>query len=104
ASAYALRHGEAVALGLRAAARLSVAKGLCDAGLEDRMVAALQALRLPTELDAWLHGDRGAEVERVLCNDKKRAGATVTYIALAGLGEPRTLALTPAEILALVRG
>lgn len=104
ASGYALRHGEAVALGLRAAARLSEAQGLCDAGLEARMVAALQALRLPTELDAWLEGEQGRALERAMANDKKRAGGTVTYIALAGIGEPRTVQLAPAEILALLRG
>lgn len=104
ASAYALRHGEAVALGLRAVARLSAAKGLCEAGLEARMVAALSAARLPVELDEWLEGERGRAVERAMSNDKKRAGGTVTYIALAGLGEPRTLQLPPAEIMALLRG
>ncbi|MCX4240283.1 3-dehydroquinate synthase [Paraliomyxa miuraensis] len=103
ASGLALRHGEAVGLGLRAAARLSVAKGLCEPGLEERVVAALTALRLPTELDPWLHGEQGEAVQRVLCNDKKRAGATVTFIGLAGLGEPRTLPLPPAEILPLLR-
>lgn len=104
ASGLTLQHGEAVALGLRAAARLSEAKGLCEPGLEDRMVAALTALRLPTDLDAWLDGEQGDAVEQVLCNDKKRAGSAVTYIALAGLGEPRTLALPPSEILPLLRG
>jgi 3-dehydroquinate synthase len=104
ASGYALRHGEAVALGLRAAARLSVAHGLCDAGLEPRMVDALAALRLPVELDPWLEGERGRAVERAMANDKKRAGGTVTYIALAGLGDPRTLQLAPGEIMGLLRG
>lgn len=102
-SGYAVPHGEAVALGLRAAARLSAAKGLCDPGLEDRMVATLAALRLPTDLDPWLAGERGEAVARALGNDKKRAGSTITYIALAGLGDPRTLSLAPAEILPLLR-
>lgn len=104
ASGFSMRHGEAVALGLRAAARLSEAQGLCDPGLEARMVAALQAVRLPLELDPWLEGDRGKAVERAMANDKKRSGGTVTYIALAALGEPRTLQLAPAEILGLLRG
>lgn len=103
ASGYALRHGEAVALGLRATARLSAAQGLCDPGLEARMVAALVALRLPTELDPWLEGDQGRAVEKAMANDKKRAGGAITYIGLAGLGEPRTLQLAPAEIMALLR-
>jgi 3-dehydroquinate synthase len=104
ASGFTMRHGEAVALGLRAAARVSEAQGLCDPGLEARMVSALQALRLPLELEPWLEGDRGKLVERAMANDKKRSGGTVTYIGLAALGEPRTLQLAPAEILALLRG
>jgi 3-dehydroquinate synthase len=103
ASGFTMRHGEAVALGLRAAARVSEAQGLCDPGLEARMVSALEALRLPLELEPWLEGDRGKAVERAMANDKKRSGGTVTYIALAALGEPRTLQLAPAEILALLR-
>lgn len=104
ASGYGLRHGEAVGLGLRAAARVSEARGLCDPGLEARMVAALAALRLPVELDPWLEGEQGKALERAMVNDKKRAGGTITYIGLAAIGEPRTLQLAPAEILGLLRG
>jgi 3-dehydroquinate synthetase len=68
------------------------------------MVAALVALRLPTALDPWLEGEQGRAVERAMANDKKRAAGTITYIGLAGLGEPRTLKLSPSEILALLRG
>ncbi len=103
ASNYGLRHGEAVGLGLRAAARLSEAKGLCEPGLEVRMVKALTALRLPVELDPWLEAERTAAVEQALSNDKKRAGGTVTYIGLAAIGEPRTLQLAPDEIMGLLR-
>ncbi len=103
-SGYSLRHGEAVGLGLRAAARLSEVRGLAEPGLEARMVAALEALRLPIELDAWLEGPQGGAIERALGNDKKRSGGTITYIALAGIGEPRSLQLTPAEIMGLLRG
>ncbi|MCA9708895.1 MAG: 3-dehydroquinate synthase [Myxococcales bacterium] len=103
-SEFGVRHGEAVALGLRAAARLSEAKGLAAPGLQARMVEALTALRLPTDLDPWLHGSQGAAVERALSNDKKRGGGTVTYIALSGVGEPHTLQLSPAEIMGLLRG
>ncbi|MEX1368146.1 MAG: 3-dehydroquinate synthase [Nannocystaceae bacterium] len=102
-SELSVRHGEAVALGLRAAARLSVAHGVAQPGLEERMVAALTALRLPTDLDPWLSDDRAGAVERMLRHDKKRAGATVTYIALADIGDPRTIRLPPAQIMALLR-
>ena len=62
ASGYEVAHGEAVALGLRAAARISELKGLAEPGLEALVVDALTRLRLPTGLDEWLVGERGAAV------------------------------------------
>jgi 3-dehydroquinate synthase len=103
ASGYEVRHGEAVAIGLRAAARLSERRELCDPGLEARIVAALEKLRLPTDLDGWLTPDRERAVKRGLGHDKKRAGSAVTYIVLADIGEPRTISLPAHEILALLR-
>lgn len=103
ASGFRIRHGEAVALGLRAAARVSAAKGLCGPEIEARVVDALRRLRLPTDLDEWVGGERGRQVERALTHDKKRAGATITYIALADVGDPRTLSLSLHEIMPLLR-
>lgn len=109
ASDLKMRHGDAVALGLRAAARLSAAKGLCGPELEGRIVHALERLRLPTDLDAWIgsrsaeSAERGKAVERALEHDKKRSGTTVTYIGLADIGDPRTLTLPVHEIMALLR-
>lgn len=102
-SNYEVPHGEAVALGLRAAARISELKGLAEAGLEQLVTDALQRLRLPTDLDAWLSGERGTAVERALTIDKKRAGGTVSYVALTRVGEPFVISLTPKEILGLLR-
>lgn len=104
ASDYAVRHGEAVAVGLVAAARLSAAKQLCDPSLESRIVDALTKLRLPTDLDRWLAPAHERAIERGLGHDKKRAGSTVTYIALADIGKPQTITLPAHEILGLLRG
>lgn len=103
ASEFGLKHGQAVALGLRAAARLSERSGWAEPGLEAFMVTALERLRLPTELDVWLSGARGEVVARALAHDKKRALTRVTYIGLARLGEPKVAELRPDEILALLR-
>jgi 3-dehydroquinate synthase len=103
ASEYALPHGEAVALGLRAAARISERKGVAEPGLEQLVADALARLRLPADLDDWLSGDRGAAVERAILLDKKRAASTVSYVALARVGEPFVLTLPLREIMDLLR-
>jgi 3-dehydroquinate synthase len=102
-SDYSLLHGEAVALGLIAAARLSARKGIGEADLEAQMRSAVASLRLPTDLDRWLGSVTPGELEATLANDKKREFGTVSYIGLARIGEPVVLALPPTEIVALLR-
>lgn len=107
-SNYELQHGEAVALGMLAAARLSDRKDLAKAeegepSLEAQMLAALQALRLPTELDEWLTDERADRLETALANDKKRTYASISYVALSRIGEPAVVSLSPAEIVSLLR-
>jgi len=103
ASGYELLHGEAVGLGLLAAAHISVARGFATRGLEGVLERALERLRLPTDLERWLAGDRGEAVERALVSDKKRGAGTITYIGLEALGRPRVTKLRGDEILRLLR-
>jgi 3-dehydroquinate synthase len=113
-SDFELRHGEAVALGLIAAARLSDRREITkpeegEAGksgkssLEQQMRAALTALRLPTNLDDYLTDERIEALEFALSNDKKRGFASISYIALARIGEPVVLSLGIHEIVGLLR-
>lgn len=102
-SGFALGHGEAVALGLVAAARLSHRRGLAAASLEPRVVAALSAFELPHALDPWLTMEHRAALVAAMALDKKRgtqAIGTVTYIALRELGSPEVVALTIDDIVA----
>jgi shikimate kinase / 3-dehydroquinate synthase len=74
------RHGEAVALGLLAALRLSGAERL-----REQVGALLSARGLPVQLD-------GADADRVLAataRDKKRTGATLPFVLLEAPGAPR---------------
>jgi shikimate kinase/3-dehydroquinate synthase len=80
-AAGALLHGEAVALGLLAAARVGRALGHPD--LEPRLVAALARTGLSTELDARL---TDATLGRVAI-DKKRAGDVVRFIVPRAVGD-----------------
>ena len=98
------KHGEAVALGLLAAARISDRKKLGAPGLEQLFRGALSSLRLPTDLDDWLQGNRGEAMIDVLNRDKKRGPTTISYIALRGIGDPVVLSLTGREIVNLLRG
>ncbi|MEM6292671.1 MAG: 3-dehydroquinate synthase [Myxococcota bacterium] len=100
ADGYALKHGQAVGLGLLAAARISLRRGLTAFDLEGRIRQALTALRLPVDLDERLSASQRPAIAEAMAHDKKRgAHSKVTYIGLARLGEPRVLALTPEEIL-----
>lgn len=87
-----LHHGEAVALGLVAACRVSTALGMSPASLEAEVVDALQRTGLPTAVDDYLSDD----VLDLIRVDKKRVADTVRFIAVRMVGqcEPVELALT----------
>jgi shikimate kinase/3-dehydroquinate synthase len=90
----ALLHGEAVALGLVAASRISAALGLCDPALERRVSATLARAGLDTNLDRWLRPD---VLDRIGV-DKKRTGTRIRLVALEGPGRAR---LVPLELVRL---
>lgn len=103
-SDFELQHGEAVALGLIATARISARKCGADEQLEARFVSALAAAGLPTNLDEWCRRIGYKTLERLITRDKKRkAGAEITYVGLAQLGQPRLLRLRASEIVHLLR-
>ena len=95
----ALLHGEAVGLGLRAAARVSHRLGLAAADLEPRVTDALTATGLPTDLDARL---APAVLARVGV-DKKRRGTHLGFIACAAPGACHVVDVTPAALADLLR-
>lgn len=68
ASDYALLHGEAVALGMRAAARIGVEMGACDAATEAAIGEGLDRFGLPAR-----HAIDPARVLKLVGSDKKRA-------------------------------
>src|SRR5581483_8171446 len=95
-----LRHGEAVALGMIAAARLGTALGCGDPSLEPRLLALLPRLGLPIDLDRRL--DR-ATLERIGV-DKKRAGARVSLVLVERVGSSRLFPIEPARVSELLLG
>ncbi|HKV56519.1 MAG TPA: 3-dehydroquinate synthase [Candidatus Binataceae bacterium] len=90
-------HGEAVAIGMVAAARLSSPYAGLSVDEASRLEQLLVAAGLPTELPAgWL----GEEFIRALRLDKKRRGDAVEFVLLDRLGHALTRDLHFEEILA----
>lgn len=78
-----IHHGEAVALGLRAAARTSVGLGLIEDSYAKRIDALVDAAQLP----AHARGLPGAEnlIER-MSHDKKHVGGRIRLVLPRGIG------------------
>ncbi|MDB4968261.1 MAG: aroB [Myxococcales bacterium] len=93
-----LRHGEAVGLGMLAAARVNRALGGVD--LEPRLRALLSAVRLPVDLDPRL----SHEVLARVAVDKKRGGETLGFIVVDEPGSARVVALAPSRISEILLG
>ena len=80
-----LLHGEAVAIGLVDAFRLSARLGLCDARDPDRVGAHLAAVGLPTRRAAVAELAPAAIVE-AMRGDKKVEDGRLTFILVRGIG------------------
>jgi shikimate kinase/3-dehydroquinate synthase len=90
------RHGEAIALGLLAALRLSDAPAL-----RDEVASILTRHALPTELDS---GVEAGKVMEALQRDKKRTAHGVGFVLLSEPGQPRHGQLVdPANVEAAVK-
>ena len=88
-------HGEAVAIGMAAAARLSVRHSGLSADEAKRLEHLLEAAGLATDLPTgWLTG----EFIRALRLDKKRRGDTVEFVLLDRLGHALTRKLRFEEL------
>jgi 3-dehydroquinate synthase len=84
ATAYSrLLHGEAVAMGMVAAARLSEALGVCGADVVARIDALLSALGLATAIPADV--DTAAIIDAV-AYDKKAYGGKVVFVLAEAIG------------------
>jgi len=79
-------HGEAVALGLIAACRVSARLGLCDQELEARVAETVRHAGLDADLDRWLH-DIGPRLLDFIGTDKKRAGQRLGFVTVRAVGD-----------------
>jgi 3-dehydroquinate synthase len=83
-SGYAWLHGEAVGVGLLAAARLSHRLGLCDASVVGRVSEAIRAVALPQRIGLL-------DIEQIyaaMATDKKWRNGRSRFVLLEGIGKP----------------
>jgi shikimate kinase/3-dehydroquinate synthase len=82
-SGFALRHGEAVSIGMTIAARIAVERGPADPSLADRIEAVLLAWGLPVRCPPF---DAGA-IWEAMAHDKKRRGHALRWVLPRAIGE-----------------
>lgn len=95
-SGYSLRHGESVAIGMVAEARISSRLGLLSEKEVGRLIGLLRRFHLPTEIPRSLTPKR---IIRSTLTDKKALNGAVRYTLLERLGRARIdVALTSDEV------
>jgi 3-dehydroquinate synthase len=77
-------HGEAVAIGMMVASRLSEIRGFCEDGFSDRLGKLLHSFKLPLDLPAELDTDDILETMKL---DKKVIAGTARLILVKAAGE-----------------
>lgn len=78
-----LLHGEAISLGLRAAAWLSVKYSTLDASGAERIISLLRRFDLPVQLTPEFQDD---EILRIARMDKKFERGSIRFVLLSSLG------------------
>lgn len=84
ASAYRVSHGEAVAIGMVAEARLAEKVGLAKVGLADEIAATLNYAGLPTEIPAGMQRE---QILAAMYLDKKRAAGKIRFALPEAIGK-----------------
>ena len=90
-------HGEAVAVGIGLAFRLSAKLGLCGAGEAERVISHLAAIGLPAELS---HLNRILSAEQLIGHmrrDKKMRDGQLAFVLVRGIGQAFTRRDVPPE-------
>lgn len=88
-------HGEAVAIGMAFAVRLSQQRGLCNDALRERLCRLLKNAGLPLAIPSEIRGDT---LVAGMATDKKIAAGKVKFVCVEELGKTRFENLTVREI------
>jgi 3-dehydroquinate synthetase len=87
ATNFALRHGEAVAIGMVIEADIAVQLGLAEPGLPEEIARTLEGLGLPTRPPAGINRQA---VRQAMSLDKKRAAGKVNFALPEQIGSVKT--------------
>jgi shikimate kinase / 3-dehydroquinate synthase len=90
-------HGEAVAVGLGLAFRLSARLGFCDPAVAERVVAHLASVGLPAELSMLNRRFSAARLIGLMRHDKKMRDGQLRFVLARGIGAAFTSADVPPE-------
>lgn len=93
-SKFALRHGEAIAIGMVAEARFAERIGVAKTGLPDEITAALTGLGLPVQIPNALPRE---EILRAMRVDKKRNAASIRFALPVDVGNVELVDVTDLE-------
>jgi 3-dehydroquinate synthetase len=85
-SGYRLRHGEAIAIGMVAEARLAERLELADSGLSEAIEMTLRGLGLPVRIPSDLPR---SDIRRAISYDKKKDKGIVRFALPVTIGEIR---------------
>jgi 3-dehydroquinate synthetase/shikimate kinase len=91
-SGYRISHGEAVAIGCTAEARLAAKLGLTRASWPQELSERFLSFGLPVELPS---GMTWARMREVIMRDKKRSNGTVAFALPCGWGDVRLVQIDP---------
>lgn len=93
----ALLHGEAVAIGMALAFRLSANLGLCPAADSDRLEAHLNTVGLPASLNDISPRPQADALLAHMAHDKKAKSGKLTFILVRGVGKAFVMNDVPKE-------
>lgn len=79
-----LSHGEAVSVGMAAAAKLGEKLGITKAGCYERLLLILKSFGLPTKINYPIE-----EVYQALLSDKKKQGESIDFIFIEDFGKTK---------------
>jgi 3-dehydroquinate synthase len=94
-SDFTLRHGEAVAIGMVAAARIAATLGIAEEDLVARIESALNAWGLPVRCPA--HSVEA--IWEAMAHDKKRRGRALRWVLPQAIGQVEIVEDVPREII-----